>query len=86
MEIYVERLTPNHIIYRCPDCKSRYKKNGDPYKTAKAVYHAHGNDTGGSENRVVSRTHHAVEGCKNTFTETKLIVNDNTLKLGFNPY
>jgi len=86
MEIIAERLTPEHIIYRCPHCKTRYKMNGEPYKTAKEVYHAHGNDTKGRENRRVTRTHHAVEGCKNTFEEATIVIDNSTIKLGFNDW
>ena len=29
-------------FFKCPFCRSSYKKNGQPYKSSKPVYHTHG--------------------------------------------
>ena len=34
-----------HVIFPCPVCRTRYKKDGSPYASSKPVIHRHG--TGG---------------------------------------
>ena len=84
INVVAERITPTHIYYACPDCKTKYKQNGEPYKNAKPVYHIHGNETHGHNNRTTERSHHKVQGCKeDTYDNVIIVINNNTLKLGF---
>lgn len=53
-------ITPEHISFECPFCWSKYKKNGEPYKTAKRLRHIHGNELRTSENRVITRSPHCI--------------------------
>lgn len=43
------------VHYECPFCWSKYKKNGEPYKTAKRVIHHHGTDK--KENHFIGHRH-----------------------------
>ena len=45
--IEIEYLQLNKYPYytahfKCPYCKSKYKKNGEPYSKASSLYHHHG--------------------------------------------
>ncbi len=74
------RVDHTHIYYKCPTCFTKYKKNGEPYKTAKHVIHRHGscNDL---SNRTEHRSHHK---CYNnpsntsTYESCNIIINDDT--------
>jgi hypothetical protein len=77
-------ITPHTITYECPDCKTKYKKNGSPFKNAKPVLHTHGNEEKSAENRTVYRSHHAVREGMNTFKNVEIVIDDSALKFGFN--
>jgi hypothetical protein len=66
-----------HIYYECPYCWSKYKKNGEPYKTAKRITHQHGSCNDFS-NRTESRISHCYE--PNKSHTVKIIIDDSTKK------
>ncbi len=76
-------ITPDNITYECPDCRTKYKKDGKPFKSAKPFLHTHGNDTKSADNRTEYRSHHAVKDGMKTFTNVEIVIDDNTLKFGF---
>ena len=80
VEVVAQYLTPEHVCYECPVCRTKYKKNGEPYKSAKPVIHKHGNEDGTSLNRVIYRSHHAVRDDLKTFKDVCIKVTDQTLK------
>ena len=65
-----------YIRYECPFCYTKYKKNGEPYKTAKHEIHKHGAD-GKLENRIEHRISHCAKNSHNV----DIIINDDTLRL-----
>ena len=75
------RITPIHIYYDCPHCWTKYKKNGEPYKTAKRIRHCHGNETHSDVNRTTTRTPHC-RGRTN-FQDFTIEITDNTIREGF---
>ena len=81
-DVIAERVCEDYIIYRCPHCYSKYKKDGTPYKSAKQVYHMHGNEEKSDENRIIHRGHHAVSEMEGKSPPNVVIhITDNTLKL-----
>ena len=76
-------ITPDIICYECPDCRNKYKKNGQPTKTSKPVIHTHGNEDKSADNRSVFRSHHAVRDDLKTFKNVEIVIDDSTLKFGF---
>lgn len=74
-------ITPTHLYFDCPLCWSRYKKNGEPYKTAKRVTHTHGNDTQSKENRITTRSPHCT--INRDFNEFTINITDNTIRKRF---
>ena len=81
-DIIAERVTEDYIIYSCPYCFSKYKKDGTPYKSAKSVYHMLGNEEQSDKNRIIHRGHHAVKQMEGKSPANVVIhITDNTLKL-----
>lgn len=78
MTIDVEAKTINDktVTFECLFCWSKYKKNGQPYKTAKRVIHKHGSNSN-LNNRIINRTGH----CLNTFRNFNIHITDNTERL-----
>ena len=78
MTVDVEAKTINDktFTFECPFCWSKYKKNGDPYKTAKRVTHIHGSN-GDKSNRVEHRFGH----CVYKRTDFNIHITDNTQRL-----
>jgi hypothetical protein len=67
-----------HIYYECPYCWSKYKKNGEPTKTAKRITHQHGSDNDYS-NRTENRISHCYE--PNKSYAVNIIIDDTTKKV-----
>lgn len=81
-DVVAERLTNEHIIYQCPYCWTKYKKDGTPYKTAKRMYHMHGNATHSGENRIEERAHHVCDHEQGKAPQNvRIHITDQTLKL-----
>tara|TARA_Y100001937_G_scaffold13635_1_gene18026 strand:- start:505 stop:759 length:255 start_codon:yes stop_codon:yes gene_type:complete len=80
-KVEADVVTPTQITFECPYCWSKYKKNGDPYKTAKRVRHIHGNDTHSNENRTTTRTPHCLR--IGEFNEFLIEITENTIRKGF---
>jgi len=78
--IEAKMITPDHITFECPFCWSKYKQNGEPYKTAKHHLHTHGNDTSTSENRITYRSSHCH---RPEYDEVIINITDNTIRKGF---
>lgn len=74
------KIDETYIYYKCPFCFTKYKKNGEPYRTAKNVIHKHGS-CGDLSNRTEHRSHHK---CWNhpanriTYDSCYIIINDET--------
>jgi len=81
-DIIAERLNEDYIYYSCPYCFSKYKQDGSPYKSAKPIFHIHGNDEKSDKNRIIHRGHHAVAGMiGKSPANVNIHITDNTLKL-----
>ena len=74
-------ITPKQISFECPVCWSKYKKNGEPYKTAKRIRHIHGNDTGKDMDRKTTRSPHCLRS--GDFDEFLIEITENTVRKGF---
>mgnify|MGYP003136630526 FL=1 len=53
------KIDKTYIYYKCPFCRSSYKKNGEPTKNSRAIIHRHGSD-GNYQNRIEHRCHHTI--------------------------
>ena len=76
-DIEAFKIDKTHIYIKCPYCFTKYKKNGQPYKTAKNLIHLHGS-TGDLTNRIETRSHHS-NTCNNNFT-WNIAITDNTIR------
>jgi hypothetical protein len=79
-EFIALKIDSSHIYYRCPDCFTKYKKDGTPYKNAKNLIHKHGscNDL---SNRIEHRSHHRAWNFPNnneTYSSCYIIINEDT--------
>ena len=77
MKIVAYKINKTHIFVKCPFCFSKYKKNGEPYKTARNLIHLHGS-CGDLSNRIEHRCHHSNNN-KNKF-EWEIEINDYTIR------
>ncbi len=69
-------IDPMQFGYICPNCWTRYKKNGQPHANAKRVQHVHGS-CGDLKNRVESRVPHCP---KSDFDEVVITIDDTTIR------
>jgi len=76
--VNAEKINEKQFTFKCPICWSRYKKNGQPSKTAKRIYHRHGS-AGNLNNRIEFRTHH--NSINGEYCEFKIKISDNTLRI-----
>ncbi len=70
---YVDKTV---IGFTCPYCRSRYKRNGDPYKKSKPLIHRHGSGNN-FNNRIEHRVGHCIKGHRNFFIH----ITDDTKKV-----
>ncbi len=77
-EIVASKINKTHIFIKCPYCFSKYKKNGEPYKSSKNIIHLHGS-CGDLSNRVEHRSHHS-NRCNHNNFDWKIIINDDTIR------
>lgn len=78
-DVIAESISNKHIRFKCPFCYSKYKKNGDPYKRAKRIYHTHGSN-GELYNRIEHRIAHCY-GNKEYTTDFNIHITDNTKRI-----
>lgn len=76
--VHAKWINKNQFGFICPHCWSKYKKNGEPYKTAKRIEHRHGS-CGDLYNRTEYRGGHCV--IKKNFNGFKIIIDDDTIRL-----
>lgn len=74
-----------HFSFKCPYCRTKYKKNGEPTKRSKPVYHYHGSMEKYPENFKTYRSPHCTGMGKKRFekagyTEFLIEINDKTLR------
>ena len=77
MKVNAFKINKTHIFIKCPICKSKYKKNGLPYKNAKPLTHLFGS-SGNLHYRTEHRGNygHCVVKHPDDFN---IIINENTL-------
>lgn len=69
-----------HISFKCPFCRSRYKRNGEDYKNAIPKIHRHGSE-GKLHNRVELKGDHCDKGkFPSNYSGFRVHVTDNTLR------
>ncbi len=64
--IYViaDRIDVDAVVFKCPFCWSKFKKDGKPYKNAKRVEHFHGSERS-TIRRETKRVPHCLAAAKN---------------------
>lgn len=82
VDVIASKITPTNIFFECPECWSRYKKNGEPTARAKRIQHIHGNEYGSDENRETDRVPHG--NCINNICRFNIKITDDTVREGFN--
>ena len=81
--VHAKSIDKRYITFECPFCWTKYKKNGEPYKTAKRETHYHGS---GNEfhNRTEHRSRHCSSGDHNKKTSYDggfyIVIDDNTIR------
>jgi len=76
--VIADTIDKIHFTFSCPNCYTKYKKNGDPYKNASRTTHRHGSN-GSTENRAEYRVPHC-RG-KNKPAEFTIMITDETKRL-----
>jgi hypothetical protein len=82
ISVEASEITPTLIKFICPQCWSKYKKNGDPYKRAKRVMHIHGNETQSKNNRTTDRGPHCIVN-NNDIDSFDIHITEKTIRKGF---
>lgn len=63
LKIYeTHKLNGNQVSYKCEECFSSYKKNGEPTKRAKNICHFHGVNDTEMKNGYLTRASHCAKG------------------------
>ncbi len=62
--VIADRISVDEVVFKCPVCWSKYKKNGQPYKNAKRVEHFHGSERN-TIRRETKRVPHCLDEAKN---------------------
>lgn len=75
-EVEAKTISNKTFTFECPFCWSRYKKNGQPYKTAKRVIHTHG-----SSGDLSNRREHRQGHCHLKDTDFHIHITDNTKRI-----
>ena len=78
-EVEAETISAKTFRFKCPFCYSKYKKNGEPYKTAKKIYHTHGS-SGDLSNRIEHRAAHCYRK-EGYMTDFNIHITDNTKRI-----
>lgn len=75
--VYAMSIDKDEIKFECPYCWTKYKKNGEPYKTATRKIHIHG-----SGERLHNRSEHRIAHCMSKIYSGgfKIIIDDNTIR------
>ena len=75
--VYAQSINKIQFSFECPYCWSNYKKNGEPYKTAKRIKHVHG-----SNDNLNNRTEHRIAHCMKERYDGcfNIIIDDNTIR------
>ena len=75
--VYAKSIDNEYITFECPFCLSKYKKNGEPYKTSIKVHHYHG-----SCNEFHNRTEHRIAHCDKARYDGgfNIVIDDNTVR------
>lgn len=76
-EVHALSVDDKQISFICPYCWSKYKKNGQPYMTAKRLIHYHGSN-GNRANRIENRISHCSKHIYNGMFD--IIIDDLTEK------
>ena len=81
--VVAKYVNKSQVTFECPFCYTRYKKNGDPAKSAKNATHVHTNSKGTTENQIFTR----VPACgkrfpRQEFVEFEIAVTDDTKRVG----
>jgi hypothetical protein len=78
-DVEAETISNKTFRFECPFCWSKYKKNGEPYKTAKRIYHTHGS-SGDLSNRIEHRLAHCY-GNKKYRCDFNIHITDKTIRI-----
>src|SRR5680860_1220377 len=57
VHIVANKVSMEDLVFTCPFCWSKYKKDGSPYKNAKRLQHCHGSERC-INNRITTRSAH----------------------------
>ena len=55
--VHASAIDSKYVEFECPFCWTKYKKNGEPWKNAKRVFHVHGSG-GDLSNRITHKVPH----------------------------
>ena len=74
-----------HISFKCPYCRTKYKKNGEPTKMSKSVYHHHGSMERYPNNFITNRAPHCIgvgrdRFDKSGYTSFDIHITDDTIR------
>tara|TARA_R110002110_G_scaffold414804_1_gene645966 strand:- start:4033 stop:4296 length:264 start_codon:yes stop_codon:yes gene_type:complete len=85
IKVEASEITPNIIKFECPQCWSKYKKNGEPAMRAKRITHIHGNETHSKDNRSTDRSGHCIvnDNPKLSDVAFDIHITDNTIRSGW---
>tara|TARA_R110001606_G_scaffold262997_1_gene411629 strand:+ start:1455 stop:1691 length:237 start_codon:yes stop_codon:yes gene_type:complete len=76
LKVYAKYISKEYLIFTCPLCYTKYKKNGEPTKLSKKKNHYHG-----SCGKTHNRTEHRIGHCIGRNIDFNIIVNDDTLRI-----
>jgi|TARA_R100000773_G_scaffold31701_3_gene27078 hypothetical protein len=82
VDVIATKITPVSIYFECPECWSKYKRNGEPTARAKRIIHNHGNETHSDKNRETDRVPHCIKN--NGICRFNIKITDDTVREGFN--
>ena len=57
-QVVAKKYGKKHISFECPFCRTKYKKNGEPTKNSKPIYHYHGSMSKYPDNFITHRSPH----------------------------
>ena len=77
MKVIADYIDDKVIRFKCPLCWTKYKKNGQPYKSAKNRIHTHGS-CGELHNRTEHRVHHGFNPLGKSYEDVEILITDET--------
>ena len=79
IDVIASHISKKTIKYTCPNCYSKYKKDGKPYNKAKRLIHKHGSNNN-LNNRIEHRSHHKCEGNSDSYDSVNIHITDATIR------